>query len=519
MDELLGELLSDRYWMLDIIGRGVTGTVVFRAEDVRTGSQVTVKIINPDLIRGADSFERLKNEAHNASQIGMPLAANFIEGKKSDKGFFFVVYDYLKGETLAQLLEKQVFIPCGRVFSIMLPICDMLQKAHDEGIIHKDIKPENILIGKNENSAEIIRLLDFGMSHAWEASGGQVDQMPEGGLLQPYYMSPQQLRNAESVDGRTDLYSLGVVMYRAVVGRVPFEGETFDEIKTRILAGKAQEPHVINSEIPEEAGRLIMRAFHRLPEGRFQTARELSYELRKFPGVSEPESPAELADGQEISAVELTDVVDSSVSGDPGSGSTGAVEIPEEWQSIVEEMTESIYSSEDTAERLKAGKDLARVYENIFSDMEKAREVYGILMMIDDHDRGVLDGLDRICTRSGDWHALMEVLEKKIEHEVKLTDKADLLARYGDVFIEKLNDHERAVRAYRRVVYDMKLPNLQALRGLEKIYKQEEMWKDYVEVLNKLIPLSEPNDRIDIYEEIAITWAERLKNKPRARDC
>jgi tetratricopeptide (TPR) repeat protein len=519
MENLLGELISDRYWMLDIIGRGATGTVVFRAEDVTTGSKVTVKTFAAELVRSTEAFDNYRWAATRAGEIGSPNVPRFVDGKKAASGMFFGVSEHHDGETLAQILDRNLKLPWDRVASIVQPLVRLLQKIHDDGLLHRNIKPENILIARDEKGVETVMLLDFGTSVLWAAPGGQIDQMGGGGLLPPHAMSPQQLKKGASLDARTDLYSLGVVMYRATVGRFPYEGSSFEETKTRILAGNAQEPHLIDGDIPEEASRFIMRAMHRLPEGRFQTARELAYEMGKIAGGADAPPPAEAGEGQETSGVvALTDVVDL-VGSATREAADEAARTSGEWDSIIEELTETLYSSADMDERVRAGKHLARAYETIFSDDEKAREVYGLLLLIDDRDRDVLDGLDRLSTKSGDWHGLLEILEKKIEHEEKLSAKAELLARCGDVYADKLDDTERAIKVYRRIVDELQQPTTKVLRSLEKIYKRREMWEPYVDTLNKLIPLSQPADRIDLYEEIASTWALVLKNPVRAREA
>jgi tetratricopeptide (TPR) repeat protein len=516
MESLLGELLSDRYWMLDIVGRGVTGTVIFRAEDVSTGRQVTVKAFSPELVPNLEIFDRFRRDAALAAQLGAPGVPGFVDARKTDRGIYIAVNEHHEGETLGQLIEKDIILPHGRVFSLMASLCGILQRVHDGGVVHRDIKPDNILVSI-DGPGERVRFLDFGTANLWEAPGGQIEQMAGGGLLAPDYLAPQQLRRSGPLDGRVDIYAMGVVMYRAVVGRLPFEGQAFEQVKTRILAGNAQPPHHVNPDLPEEAGNLIMRAMHRLPEGRFQTPREMAYELGKMEGVTVPsgEEPEAVSE-----AVVLTDIAYSS---EPHAAL--AVEESEssvasdEWESIIEELTETLYSSGDMAERLKAGKSLAQAYENVFSEPEKALEIYGLLMMIDERDREVLDGLERLSTKAGDWHSLLEILEKKIELEEKLSAKAELLARAGDVYFEKLGDLERAIRAYRRVVDELHLPSNKVLRSLESIYKQQEKWDAYVETLNKLIPLSEPAGRVDIYEEIATTYAIVLKNPVRAKEA
>jgi tetratricopeptide (TPR) repeat protein/serine/threonine protein kinase len=518
MDKLLGEILSDRWWLRDIVGRGATGTVVFRAEDVLSGERARVKLVGADLVRDQDVFESARAQASAAGKSGLPVTPRFFDAGRVRKDAWYLAHEFLEGETLARLLDRQAIIPYKEVFSIIHPVCVALDVLHGAGLIHGDIKPENILVCREDGPAASVKLLDFGMARIWESQEGRGGG-PSGASLAPIdFLSPQQIRKGQAVDARADVYALGVIMYKAIVGKAPFEAETADAVKTRILAGRAREPHRVRGDLPEDVGLLIMRAMDKDPARRISSAGKLAIMIEDVGNM--PQLAGDAAPETSGPPVELKEVVEGAPDEPPplpAGGLDGAGQ--DEWQVIIDELRETLYSSGDQAERMKAGKDLATMYENVFGDLEKAREVLVILMMIDPRDRQILDAMDRICTKSSDWLSLVEILDRKIDGEKRITAKADLLARQGEIYHEHLNDPERAAKAFRHVTDELRIPNPRALRGLARIYGQMDRWQEVVETLYKLIPVSDSESRAEVYEDIATVCVEKLRSPARAREA
>jgi serine/threonine protein kinase len=283
--DTLGRL--DHYEVLEVVGRGGTG-VVLRARDTRLQRVVAVKVLAPRLAASAATRERFVREARAAAAVrdDHVIAIHAVrEGGRAP----YLVMEYISGVTLERRIQQTEALRLTEALRIGAQMARGLAAAHAQGLVHRDVKPANVLL---ENGVERVKLTDFGLAGA--ASDGRTD----GGIAgTPAYMSPEQARG-EPVDHRSDLFSLGSVLYAMCTGRAPFQGDTTAEVLKAV--GEAAPRHVreINPNVPEWLGAVIAKLHARRPADRFASAQEVAdllsarlTELQALPPAPTPARP------------------------------------------------------------------------------------------------------------------------------------------------------------------------------------------------------------------------------------
>lgn len=278
-----GEVLLGRYRIGARIGRGGMATV-YSAEHVTIGKKVAVKVLDPHLAESSLYVDRFLQEARAASMISHQnvVAINDFGYTRSDNLPFFVM-EYLDGEDLRQTLEREERLPWTRARHIALQICSALEAAHKKGVIHRDIKPENCFILQRDEQRDFVKLLDFGIAKVTKSEPGELTS--HGVVLGTLeYMSPERALN-QPVDARADVYSLGVLLYRMMSGRTPFQNRTALDIVTAHIKEKPVPPRRTAplADISAELENVIMRCLAKSPDDRFQSAAELARNLRVLP--------------------------------------------------------------------------------------------------------------------------------------------------------------------------------------------------------------------------------------------
>ena len=215
-----------RFLLAEIIGDGATGTV-FRATQVDTGRIVAIKLVHRHLSDKRGVLKRFAREARAASHLSHPNCIQIIDVDVTEDNVPYMVMEYIRGTDLAELLETTPRLSQARALHIIRQICDALAAAHDAGIVHRDIKPENIMLVERLDQPDFVKVLDFGIAKilkkspvlrdSFETVAGKICGTPE-------YMSPEHVEEKE-LDGRSDLYSMGILLYELLAGQVPFEGK------------------------------------------------------------------------------------------------------------------------------------------------------------------------------------------------------------------------------------------------------------------------------------------------------
>jgi serine/threonine-protein kinase len=275
-----------RYEIRSLLGEGGMGEV-YLAEDRQLGRRVALKILPAELTDNVERLRRFGQEARAASALNHPNILTIHEIGQSD-GAHFIATEFIDGETLRARIERSRLSP-EEALDIAAQTAAALAAAHEAGIVHRDIKPENVMLRRDR----LVKVLDFGLAKltttpAGEASGGsqaptKVRVKTEPGVVMGTvsYMSPEQARGRE-LDARTDLWSLGVLLYEMVAGRTPFDGETQSDVLASILKSEPAPLRTLDAEVPEELERIVSKALAKDREERYQTAKDLLVDLRRL---------------------------------------------------------------------------------------------------------------------------------------------------------------------------------------------------------------------------------------------
>ena len=231
-DPLIGRTIADRYFIKELLGVGGMGRV-YIAEHVALGRKSAVKVINPSLANSAEAISRFNREAANASRINHPNVAQIYDFGESD-GVLYLAMEFIEGEALAATIERLGPIAAPRAANITMQVADALAAAHQLGIVHRDLKPENIMIGRKHDGGDWVKVVDFGIAKTIEAEMGQNVTTAGVSLGTPEYMSPEQFAG-EKLDHRTDIYSLGLVLFNMLTGQLPYPRVTSKETLVKRL--------------------------------------------------------------------------------------------------------------------------------------------------------------------------------------------------------------------------------------------------------------------------------------------
>jgi serine/threonine protein kinase len=278
-DALVGQTLAGKYRIEERISEGGMGTV-YRATHVLMEKAVAIKVLHPSLAADDKIVARFTREAKAASRISNPHALNVTDFGESENGIVFLVMEYLRGKTLKEVIRGEGPMPLERVVEVTRQICGALDAAHAEGVVHRDLKSDNIMLEEVAGGNDWAKVLDFGIAKILETEGPDPELTAPNLIIgTPQYMSPEQCSQASGIDARSDIYSLGIILYEMLVGHVPFTGES----ATAIMLKHLQEPppSVLDErkDLPPSVGQVIARALSKLPEERHESAGELAEAL------------------------------------------------------------------------------------------------------------------------------------------------------------------------------------------------------------------------------------------------
>ncbi len=279
--ELLGPGTQfGRYRIVRLIGAGAMGTV-YEATHVDLKKQVAFKALNPAVALDDEARKRFLHEGEVASKIRHPNVVEVFD-VGIEHNVPYLVMEFLEGEALSDLLAREAPLSPEKLASIMLPVLAAVATAHEEGVLHRDIKPDNIFLARSRHDQITPKLLDFGISKLTDAQ--EAKNLTGGGTLlgTPMYMSPEAATRAKHIDARSDQYSLGVILYEASTGHDPFDGDTLYTLFQAIVAGRFAPPRVYQPELPQAFEALVCRAMATEPEFRFPSVAALGRALLPF---------------------------------------------------------------------------------------------------------------------------------------------------------------------------------------------------------------------------------------------
>ncbi|HTB72963.1 MAG TPA: protein kinase [Polyangiaceae bacterium] len=266
----VGDLVDGKYRLLRVIGEGGWG-VVFEGENVRTLKRVAIKLLRarPDLT--ADIRNRFEREAQAAGRIGSEHIVEVFDLGTVADGSHYMVMELLSGEDLASRLRAQGPLDATIAARIVLQVLEGLGAAHEAGIMHRDLKPENLFLCPTRSGEDFVKILDFGISKF--TTPGMTSATMTGAVLgSPFYMAPEQARGAKNVDPRTDLYSVGTLLFECVTGRVPFSGDNFNDLMFKIALSPRPNPLDLRPDLDPALVPIILKSIQADANERFATA-------------------------------------------------------------------------------------------------------------------------------------------------------------------------------------------------------------------------------------------------------
>lgn len=280
------ELVAGKYRLVRLIGRGGMGSV-WHAQHASLGTRVAIKFIESEYAGSQEARTRFDREARAAATIQSKHAIQIFDHGVTADGKPFIVMELLEGEPLDKRLERGP-LSLEQTTRILQQVCRGLSRAHDRGVVHRDLKPENIFLAKTaEDDDEIAKVLDFGVAKIKAQDGELGPSTKTGAVLgTPFFMSPEQARGLRNVDHRTDVWSLGVIAYKCVIGDLPFDGESVGDLLVKICTAPLPVPsQVAPDRVPPAFDAWFFRALERDPERRFASAQELSDALAQAAGL------------------------------------------------------------------------------------------------------------------------------------------------------------------------------------------------------------------------------------------
>ena len=274
-DPLLGRIVGS-YRIARLLGKGGMGSV-YLAEHPVIGSRVAIKFLHPQYASDGRIVERFFNEARAVNLIGHDNILEILDLAVTDDGRHYFVMEFLQGQSLHSLVAPGEPLPLQTTGPILLQCCEALQAAHDRGIVHRDLKPDNVHLVVHKGRKNFVKLVDFGIAKLLDGAGQSTGQTRTGMIIgTPGYMSPEQASGRTSgIDGRSDVYSLGVLMFQMATGQLPFAPRPDGEERDR----EPPRPRSIVPAIPAEYERIILRCLEEDPAARFGSMRELHDEI------------------------------------------------------------------------------------------------------------------------------------------------------------------------------------------------------------------------------------------------
>jgi serine/threonine-protein kinase len=279
-----GDVLSNKFRVERVLGVGGMGVVV-AATHLQLGQLVALKFMLKQALQFADNVARFEREARAAVRLRSDHVAKVTDVGRLDDGAPYMVMEFLEGEDLDRYMRRYGPLPIQTAVDFLLQASEAIAEAHSLGIVHRDLKPKNLFLTQRLNGEPLVKVLDFGVSKVAGADELSLTQTTQV-LGSPSYMSPEQLRASRDVDGRTDIWALGAILYELLTGSVPFPATTLTQLTAMVVSDPPRPIESLRQDIPDEMRQIIMRCLEKKPEARFQTVADLAAALSPFASPS-----------------------------------------------------------------------------------------------------------------------------------------------------------------------------------------------------------------------------------------
>ncbi|MBX7193490.1 MAG: serine/threonine protein kinase [Sandaracinaceae bacterium] len=288
-DPRIGTVLDGRYRLIRRLGAGGFG-VVYEAEHEVIRRKVAVKMLHASFAADPELMARFRREAIAATTIGHPHIVEVLDMGRADDGAAYMALELLEGRDWAHVLEESGPQPLGRTVHILVQVLDGLAAAHDKGIVHRDLKAENVFLITRGDDPDFVKIVDFGISKIVEQGGGKDVVLTRTGAAMgtPVAMSPEQFQGKKDVDHRSDLWAIGVMLYRALTARWPFTGETYAMLAVNVMTEQPTALEELRPDLPASIGAIALRLLEKDRSRRFASAREVRAALEPFLSNRDP---------------------------------------------------------------------------------------------------------------------------------------------------------------------------------------------------------------------------------------
>ena len=298
----VGDVVCGRYRIDRLIGAGSMGFVV-AAWHLELDQPVAIKFLNPDVLERNEAAKRFRREVRATAKIKSEHVTRVIDVGALENGVPFMVMELLQGNNLEDELLRRGLLPVDEAVGYMLEAIEAIAEAHAAGIVHRDLKPANLFVARRADRSRLVKVLDFGISKSLLDSHqpGDMSLTAAGVIIgSPLYMSPEQMRSTKDADYRSDIWSLGAILFQLVTGRPPYLGETIPEICAQLYVDPVPAPSTVLPTLPPEIDRVLARALERDPDQRYQTVAEFGAALAD---LAPPESRVHAERAQRVLAV------------------------------------------------------------------------------------------------------------------------------------------------------------------------------------------------------------------------
>jgi serine/threonine-protein kinase len=294
-----GHVLEGKYRVIEMLARGGMG-IVYTGIHETTGRRLAIKFIHPEASTNKRAVKRFQNEARIAAMVRHRNIRTILDVGTTPDGVHYIVMEYLDGESLAEVIDREGTLPVPEALAITNQILSSLNAVHAKDIVHRDLKPDNVFLASETGGTRIVKVLDFGLSRLASAKETVPTRITRDGAVvgTPMYMAPEQARGTRLIDHRADLFSVGIILYRLLTGKQPFQARSYNHYLVTVTTTDPTPPSTLREELPAGLDDIMEKVLAKEPDDRYASAEEFTQALASMVASELPEAAAPLSADQ-----------------------------------------------------------------------------------------------------------------------------------------------------------------------------------------------------------------------------